>query len=761
MRHRRVGIPRFFLYANAVLIIGAVSAFGFTIGAVSHLHTLMPEQLRERGWQPPLITEIYSTERYPDGQVTHSLLARVYKENREYTPLNEIPGNLIQATVDIEDRRFWDHIGISPRDILRAAFIDLSGGHVQQGASTLTQQLARNIWLSHERTWQRKLKEILLALELERNFSKYELLEMYFNEVYYGRGAYGVKTAAQTYFRKKPQEMNLAECALLAGLPQRPTGFDPIDHPDAAQRRRAEVLDAMVRDDHLAFQEAKEARQAPLVAKDAGELAPGVIVSRAPHYSHLVIQMLCQQYGVDAIYRGGLRVYTSLDIRLQEAAQQDMDAWIEGLRGEGKIHGGLVGQGALACVDVHDGRVLAMVGGVGPYEKLQYNRAYPGPPQYGRQPGSSFKPYVWCTALESGYSPSSEFSGSAISLPLGNGKFWSPKNYSPRQGGMHSLREALAQSVNLVSVRVLREVGVDRVREYAAKIMNVPIERLSTYMALALGVSELAPLEQASGYATFASGGLRYDRTFILQIDDYWGRTLYDYRNFNKPQRVIASETAVSMISMLAGVVENGTGARAQGVGYPCGGKTGTTQSGRDAWWVGFTPDLSTAVWVGNEDYSPMNDASGGGFCAPLWARFTRQGMQLLGYDGKFPEGSGVVATRREPREKPKTKAQTVTLCAETDLRAGPHCPNTYEKTFAPGEKIPGPCKLHAGGAASTPNRPPAGGGSSSSGGRTVTVNLCTESGMLAGPFCPSTEERTYPAGSAPRGKCTMHKGNR
>ncbi len=759
MRQRRPGIPRFFLCVNAVLAIGAMGALGFTLGVISHLHTLLPDQIRERGWQPPLVTEIYSTERYPDGQVTHALLARVYKENREYTPLNEIPNNLIQATVDIEDRRFWDHIGISPRDILRAAFVDVTGRRVQQGASTLTQQLARNIWLSHERTWQRKLKEVLLALELERNFSKYELLEMYFNEVYYGRGAYGIKTAAQTYFRKAPQDLDLAECALLAGLPQRPTGFDPLGHPDAAKRRRSEVLDAMIRNGDLAFQDAKEARKAPLVAKDAGQLAPGVIVLRAPHYTHLVIQLLCQQYGVDAIYRGGLRVYTSLDIRLQEAAQEDMDSWIQGLRNRGAIRGHLVGQGALACVDVHDGRVLAMVGGVGPYEKLQYNRAHPGPPQYGRQPGSSFKPYVWCAALESGYSPNSQFSGSAISLPQGNGKYWSPKNYSPRQGGMYSLRSALAQSVNLVSVRVLQRVGRDRVREYAAKVINIPIERLSTYMSLALGVSELSPLEQASGYATFASGGLRYDRTFVLRIDDYWGRTLYNYRDFSRPQRVISPETAVSMISMLGSVISYGTGTRARSVGYPSGGKTGTTQSGRDAWWVGFTPDLSTAVWVGNEDYSPMHDASGGGFCAPLWAKFTRQAMQLLGYDGKFPEGSGVVATRREPPEKPEAKAQTVTLCADTDQRAGPYCPNTYEKTFEPGEKVPGTCKLHRAGATVAPERPVAGDESSGSGGRTVTVNVCTESGKLAGPFCPSTEERSYPAGTAPRGKCPIHKG--
>ena len=301
---------------------------------------------------------------------------------------------------------------------------------------------------------------------------------------------------------------------------------------------------------------------------------------------------------------------------------------------------------------------------------------------------------------------------------------------------------------------------MDRTREYASKILNIPVDRLSPYLALALGVSELAPLEQASGYAVFASGGYRYPRALVLQIDDYWGRTLYDYRQTLQPERVIAPETAISMISMLGGVVEDGTGRRAQAVGYPCGGKTGTTQSGRDAWWVGFTPDLSAAVWVGNEDYSPMNDASGGGFCAPLWAKFVRKAMQDLGYNGQFPEGSGVVASRRPKPEKTETKAQTLNLCADTDQRATSHCPHTYEKAFGAGEKIPGFCTAHGGAGAApkpgqeTPATPAA------AGGKTVTVSVCTESGRLAGPFCPSTEEKSFPAGKAPKGRCTVHKGH-
>ena len=765
MYKRRASIPAIFLYANVALVALACASLGFVGGAVGRLHSLLPEQMLLRGYQPALATEIFSTDRYPSGEIKHTLLARVYKENREYLPMGKIPAQLVQATIAIEDRRFYAHRGISPRDMLRAAFIDLMGGHVQQGASTLTQQVARNIWLSHERTWDRKIKEILLALELERVYSKDEILEMYLNEVYYGHGAYGVRTAAMTYFGKDPADLSLAECALLAGLPQRPFGFDPLAHPKEAKTRRAEVLDALVREREVTAAQGKEAKKARLVAPGAGRTPPGVDISRAPHFSHLVIRQLVDWYGVDALYGGGLRVFTSLDINVQKAAQQELDQGIQGLRDRGAIRGGVVGQGALACVDIHDGRVLAMAGGVGPngtddYNKVQYNRAYPGPPYYGRQPGSSMKPYVWCTALESGYGPNSVFSADPISLPQGGGKMWSPKNFTPRQGGDYTLREALAESVNLVSVRVVRAVGVDKVRELASRVMNIPQSRLDPYLSLALGVSSLSPLEQASGYATFASGGLRYDRALVLEVEDYWGHSVY--RAPLVPTRVVDPAVSISMISMLGGVVQHGTGTPAQACGYPAGGKTGTTQDGRDAWWVGFTPDLSAAVWVGNDDYTPCPSATGSGFCAPIWARFMKQAMDTLGYNGKFPEGSGVVGTKHAKRDieaKPRQTSRTVTICSESGGLAGPHCPNTFEKTLGANDPMPAPCTLHGAGTHAS-GKTKTTGGKTASGGGTVTVSVCTESGMLAGPHCPSTAERTFPAGHAPSSVCTVHKGH-
>jgi penicillin-binding protein 1A len=760
MYKRRSSIPTFFLYANAILIVVACAVLGFVGGAVGRLHSLLPEQIQQRGFLPALATEIYSTDRHPDGTVTHTLLARVYKENREYTPLSKIPQQLTEATVAIEDRRFYVHRGISPRDMLRAAVIDAMGGHVQQGGSTLTQQLARGIWLSNARTWDRKLKEVLLALELERVFSKDEIMEMYLNEVYYGHGAYGVRTAAQTYFGKTPEELSLAECALLAGLPQRPTGYDPVVNPKLAKARRHDVLEAMTRERYITTAQMKEAHKARLVSITANSTPPGVDISRAPHFSHLVIRQLVDWYGVDQVYGGGLRVYTSLDINVQKAAQNCLDQGVQDLRDRGAIRGGLVGQGALACVDVHDGRVLAMAGGVGPYDKVQFNRAYPGPPYYGRQPGSSFKPYVWCTALENGFGPDSTFSADPLPpMPGAGGKPWSPKNFSPRQSGDYTLRDALADSVNLVSVRVMKTVGVDKVRELASRVMNIPQSRLDPYISLALGVSSLSPLEQASGYAAFASGGLRYDRCMILQVDDYWGQAVY--RASLVPTRVVTPEVANSMVSMLGSVVEFGTGRAAQDAGYPAGGKTGTTQDGRDAWWVGFTPDLSAAVWVGNDDYTPCPEATGAGFCAPIWAKFMHQAMQNLGYNGKFPEGAGVVASHhRDKTTKAKPGTRVVTICTDSGGLAGPYCPHTKEITLGPNDPTPGPCTIHGppgfrSGSAHKPRTPVA---SRSAHGRTVTVLICTDSGKLAGPYCPHTEERTYPAGQEPHEVCPIHK---
>ncbi len=753
-------IARWFRYVNAVVLLGVTVFVAAWAGGLVGLRTAFQGERQLVDYRPRLTTQIYSTERHPDGEATHTLIGQVYKENRELVPLREIPRELQQATIAIEDHRFWKHRGISPRDMLRAAWINLRGGTVRQGASTLTQQLVRNIWLSHERTWDRKLKEILLAIEVERRFSKQEILEMYLNEVYYGHGAYGIGTAARTLYGKEPAELTLGEVTLLTGLPRAPAYYSPFNHPDRAKKRRQEVLAAMQRQGYIGPQQAKEADEEQIQSRLQPQAKEAGIVARhAPHFTHLVIRMLCQQYGVDRVYEGGWRVYTTLDKRVQEIAEDELTKRVEWLRGQRRIKGNLVGQGALACVDVHTGDVLAMVGGVGPYEEVQYNRAHPGPPRYGRQPGSSFKPYVWATGLESGYAPNSVFSADPLAIRVGR-DIWQPRNYSAGQSGNYTLRGALAASVNLVSVRLLQKVGAKTVVGYAARILDIPEQRLAEVPALALGVSNLSPLEQASGYACFASGGLRAQRRFVTRIENHRGEVIVD----NSPQvaRVLPPATAISMTKMLRGVVTGGTGRRAHISGVTACGKTGTTQDGRDAWWVGFTPDLSAAVWIGNDDNDPMRRSSGGYFCAPVWQKFMKRVIEMLQCSGKFPEGKGVVATRPsepgEEEEEEEDEGVVRPICTASGRRATAYCPQTVDEFFAAGEDLPGPCTLHRKLATPDSSRP---GDSDEQPGpppeRTIRVTICQDSGKLATLFCPQTREIEVAVGSAPTGSCDLH----
>ncbi len=754
----------FLRYINVVVLACCFIGTGLVAGGLLAVRESLPDAEELIAYRPRLTTEIYSTEIDAEGNTSHTLLGRVFKEDREPVDLQKIPLHLRRATIAIEDRPYYQHRGVDPKGILRAAWVNLHERSLRQGGSTITQQLVRNMWLTRKKTLDRKIREAILALELERRYSKDGMLEMYLNEVYYGHGAYGVKVAAHMFFDKNVSDLSLAEATLLAGLPRSPLSCSPYRHPQKAKQRRRHVLHAMVEMGYITSAQAAKADQHQIQANLAPLQERGITAFRAPYFTHLVVRQLCEQYGVAAVYEGGLRIYTTLDMRLQKIAEEELTKGVESLRSRRRMKGGLVGQGALAAVEVATGDVLAIVGGVGDYEDVQYNRAYAGPPLYGRQPGSSFKPYVWATALEKGYGPSSTFSGSAISIRTGPGKYWSPKNYSPRQGGNYTLRWALAQSVNLVSVRIVRKLGAKTIQKAAAQMMGLPEERLRAVPAIALGTSELAPLEQAVGYCTFASGGLYTKPRLIRRIENAHGETLVTFRPERK--RVIKKATAISMISMMRTVVTSGTGRRAAVSGYPICGKTGTTQRGRDAWWVGYSPDLSCAVWVGNDDYTPMRGSSGGGFCAPVFAKFMAQALKLRGYNGKYPEGAGAKATRRSQPEKEEEKEEeedkerpggTITVCTTSGGRATPYCPSTVERVLGPGESPPSPCRIHGPASSGHASERPAPGPSSpadETGSRTVTV--CTQSGQLAGPYCPQTVERTF-AGGGPTGTCTLH----
>lgn len=745
---------RMLRYLNALLLVATMGGVGFVAGAVGRIRESLPPAEQLASYRPSVTTEVYSTERQKDGSETHTLLARVYMEDREPVALRDIPLALRQATIAREDRRFPWHRGVDPKGLARAARANaramVSGGPYVQGGSTITQQLARTIWLSREKTIMRKLKEILLAVELERRYSKDEILEMYLNEVNYGHGAYGVRTAARVYFDKDLEDLTLAQCALLAGLPKRPSYYSPFNNPQAARERRRSVLDWMVAEGYIAPAQARQAEREQIQANLATLRQPGVMVLRAPYFANYVIHVLCQQLGTDLVKKGGLRVYTTLDWRLQQIADEELSRQVKSLRERGSIRSAVVegtpvGQGALACLEVRTGRVLAMSGGVGPFEEKQfYNRAHPAIYPWGRQPGSSFKPYIYAAALESGFGPNSWESG-VESITIRN---WHPHNYNSGQQHMWRLDDALAWSVNLVAIRLLRQVSVDKAVRYACRIIDIPESRFEgfRYLSLALGTANLSPLEQASGYAVFANGGRQVKRAFVDRIEDYRGNTLFVYRP--SPKRVIKPETAVSMVQMLNKVITSGTGQRAAAVGYAAGGKTGTTQQGCDAWWIGFTPDLSAAVWVGNEDNTPMRGASGGGFCAPVWASFMRRAIDTLGCRGQFPKGSGVVAWRQGTYEEEKEEEVTITICEESGGLATPHCPNVKRIKLAKGKPSPPRCTAHSGPTEEAGSRDDGGG---------VPVSICVQSGLRATPYCADTETRYMARGQVPMA-CTVHK---
>ncbi|MBC7286785.1 MAG: PBP1A family penicillin-binding protein [Armatimonadetes bacterium] len=731
---------------DAAFLVIMVGLGGFVTGGLSRLRASLPGAEELTLYRPRLTTEIYSTELQPDGSEKHTLLARLYRENREWASLDEIPPDLIHATVAIEDRAFFRHRGIDPKGMIRAALANLRSGRIRQGASTITQQLVRSMWLSRERTWERKLKEIVLALQAERCFTKQEILEMYLNEVCYGHGAYGVKAAAELYFGKQPKDLTTEECALLAGLPRWPTGYSPYRYPERAKQRRNQVLMAMAEMGYLTPSQAAELAKKPIEVQPLRE--HGVANFRAPHFTQFVVRQLCDRYGVAAIYEGGLKIYTTLDIRIQQAAEEEMTRWVEDLRKRGMLRRDLRGQGALVCMAVRDGGIVAMVGGIGPFEKVQFNRAAPGPPYFGRQPGSAFKPYVWTAALESGFGPNSVVSGDPISVPIGGGKYWSPRGGH----GSYTLASALQWSINRVAVRLLLTVGIERVRDYASRMMGIPKSRLRPVASLALGTSEVSPLEMATGFCCFPTGGMRPTPRYIIRITDHAGNVLLEQPPQFEP--VIQRPTAISMIQMMKRVIEAGTGRRAR-IPYPCAGKTGTAQDARDTWFVGFTPDLVAAVWIGNDDHSPLHGgAYGGTYCAPVWGKFMRRAMEIYPLHGEFPEGAGVTGTRSAAVER---RSRVVTLCVDSDQRATPYCPQTYEKEFGPDEEIPGPCRIHGRPARSTSpdeeNQVPVEAPAET--GRRVTI--CTDSGQLATPYCPHTVERHFPPGTGPSGACTLH----
>ncbi|MGE5283769.1 MAG: penicillin-binding protein 1A, partial [Actinomycetota bacterium] len=575
-------------------------------------------------YRPSVTSKIFDRNNHVVGEI--------YIEKRNVVPFNAIPPHVVHAFVAAEDANFYKHKGVDYAAIARAVVKDVVTGGYAQGASTITQQTVKSLFLTSEKTIGRKLKELILAYRIEKKLSKEEILYLYLNQIYLGDGAYGVEAAAQTYFSRGVSTLSVAEGALLAGLAQAPSRYSPRHHIDKAKARQRYVLRRMVEVGFLDKDAAEKAYKSRLALAP-----PSTFRSKAAYFLEHVRNYLQEKYGADAIYRNEFKIYTTIDATLQEAAY---DALTQGVRRmeEANRYDGL--QGALLCMDPASGGVLAMVGGVD-FGESQFNRAL----QARRQPGSAFKPIVYSAALDKGKTLVSTVDDSPIEFSRSETELWKPKNYDGTFLGPIPLIEALAKSRNLATVRLLDEIGVDAAIRMARNLgIQSPIER---NLSIALGSSGVTPLEMVTAYSTFAAGGQRPTPFFIREVQDGQGRVLE--RTEPKSEQAIAPDTAYLTIRLMQEVLRTGTGASAGRLSPNLAGKTGTTNENTDAWFIGGSPDLIAGVWVGFDTPASLGKRQTASSVAlPIWARFFERAL-LRVPAREFPVPPGITFAHVDP----------------------------------------------------------------------------------------------------------------
>ncbi len=718
------------IFWSAVLAFFVLIAAGIGAWAAwRHFSENLPEITSLKDYRPPLVTRVLAD----DGRK----IAEFYRERRILTPLEEMPDHLINAFVSAEDARFYEHPGVDLKSIVRAAIRNFEAGGVVQGGSTITQQVVKSFLLSPEKLYERKIKEAILAWRIEKRFSKKEILYLYLNQIYLGHGAYGVGAAAENYFGKPVKDLSLAECALLAGLPQAPSKYSPFHAMEKARTRQSYVLGRMVIDGYIIQEDADEAEKEALVIRPRRNFYR----ENAPNYAEHVRRYVEKNYGEDLLYTGGLTIYTAVNIPMQKMARKaiekglrDLDKRHAGYRGPfrnvaeekrkavleelserppylpepaaGDICRGLVtgvqeksgqvlvdlgfargkipfskmkwavkraerkaksariadavapgdlietrlekqdkktggwilsleqppmAESAILCVEAGSGMVKAMVGGKD-FSTSKFNRAI----QARRQPGSAFKPIVYTAALDSGYTPATEILDTAFVLE-NTTETWMPKNYDRTFHGSVLVRRALARSMNLPTINIVRKIGVDRVIEYARKL-GIESE-MGPNLSLALGSTGVSLLELTNVYAVFANGGNRIAPVFVLRVEDRDGNVLEEAASTAEP--VLSPDTAYLATSLLETVVNAGTATSIKALGRPVAGKTGTTNDLRDAWFMGFTRDFITGVWVGYDQERPLGKReTGGRAAAPIWLDFMTRAQKDLPIRGfEAPEG--------------------------------------------------------------------------------------------------------------------------
>ena len=689
-----------------IIIMGMVGVFCLILFLSRDLPSL--EQLEN--YDPDLVTRIYSA----DGKVLNEL----FVQKRVFIELDKIPDYMQHAVVSSEDRRFFDHWGLSMRSIARAVMINTLSLSYRQGFSTLTQQLARNLYKSvgFEDSILRKVKEMITAIQIERTYTKYEILEMYLNTVHFGHGTYGVEAATKRFFGKESRYLTIDESALLVGLLPAPASYSPIHHPEKAIRRRNTVLRLMRDQGYIGRGEHEESRSRTL--ETVLEVPKR---GTAPYFTEYVRRILEKEdtaLGIN-IYRDGLKIYTTLDSRLQTAAEDavlktvkddqdrlnkrlyknreefenlayltiyEEDSIKMMLSGEGKLYKDLrdklLVQCAFVALDPNTGGILAMIGGRPDYHD-QYNRAV----QARRQPGSVFKPFVYTTALDNGYPVTEQLLNQPVVLNIQNmdGTWvkWKPQNYDGSTGGLTTFREGLRKSMNLISVRMVQQdiAPADQVKLTAKRMgINTDIRAVD---AIALGTSEVFPIEMVSAYSALSNRGV-YSKPFaITKIEDRYGNIIKEY--YPDRKEVLSEETAYLMTSLMQTVMDRGTGGSARWkykFNRPAAGKTGTTQGWSDAWFVGFTPQIAAGCWFGVDDFKvPLGPGQDGSRAAlPAWARFMKAAHDTLELPvEKFNKPSGI---------------EDIEICTVTKKMPLPACPVEVE-IFKKGTEPTQKCKVH------------------------------------------------------------------
>ncbi|MDJ0720288.1 MAG: PBP1A family penicillin-binding protein [Desulfobacterales bacterium] len=606
---------RTLFYAGLALAgLGAVAGIVFFFTAVRELPRV-PEPLSRIIETPP--TEIFAAS-------GERLLVI---GGREAVPISRVSPEFINAVVATEDHRFWRHHGINKLRIVKALGITLFVPDKIQGASTITQQLAKNLFFSFKRSYMRKFRELLVALQIEAQFGKEEILEAYINQIAFNARSHGIEQATRTFFGKTASELNLAEAALLAGLPKSPTRYNPYRHWERAKKRQKVVLGRMVAAGYISRAQANAAFLTPIHL-----VAPRERADTGSYFLDMVIRDLETTYGTDITHHGGLKVYTTLDPRLQLYATEAIQRGLEDLDGQLQLPAATEAevekpQGALAAIDTKSGALRALVGGRA-YHQSAYNRAI----HNQRQPGSGFKPFTYYAAFEKlDLSPATLMVDQPVIIPVKGSADWKPRNFNRDFDGPMVLKTALMKSVNTVAAQLIEQVSPASVVETARRCgIESP---LSPFYSLALGTSGVSPLEMAGAFATFSSGGVHHRPYWIARVEDARGRILRDH--IVSGRRVLDPVKTFQLVDMMRGVIDHGSGAVVRRLGFdrPAAGKTGTTNNHHDAWFTGFTPTLSASVWVGFDRAHALRDTQGAGItggrgAAPIWTAFMHKAME-------------------------------------------------------------------------------------------------------------------------------------